>query len=175
MPKNEPDPRIAEFVTKLDALDAGDKAKLKRDAGKPITEAQSIGLFYRLLPYGLRRESDEEKYFIVATLYPLGKSGNVGNFGASLREARNDKNKKGLDRRVEILLDADSEQLRFRLRQAVKFLKSNEVPINWQTLLEDLLRWNPTNRFVQKEWARAYFALPRPVAEETSPANETQS
>lgn len=165
MPKNEPDPRIAEFVNKLATLDAGDKAKLKRDAGKPIAEAQSIGLFYRLLPYGLRHESDEEKYFIVATLYPLGKSGNSGNFGASLRQARNDKNKKGLDRRVEILLDADLEQLRFRLRQAVKFLKSNEVPINWQILLEDLLRWNPTNRFVQKEWARAYFALSKSTDE----------
>lgn len=174
MPKNEPDPRIAEFVNKLAALDAGDKAKLKRDAGRPIAEAQSIGLFYRLLPYGLRREGDEEKYFIVATLYPLGKSGNVGNFGASLRQVRNDKNKRGLDRRVEILLDADFEQLRFRLRQAVKVLKSNEVAINWQILLEDLLRWNPTSRFVQKEWARAYFALPQPAAEETSTANETK-
>jgi len=175
MPEREPDPKVKSFLERLAKLNTGDKARLKRDAGKPLAEAQSIGVFYRLLPYGLRRESDEERYFIVATLFPLGKSGNVGNFGASLRLARNDKNKKGLDRRVEILLDADFEQLRFRLRQAVKFLNSNEVPINWQTLLEDLLRWNPTNRFVQKEWARAYFALSQPANDNTSAKNENHT
>ena len=159
MQEREPNPRVAEFLGKLAKLDAGDKAKLKRDAGKPLTEAQSIGLFYRLLPYGLYA-AQEETYFLVATLYPLAESGRAGNFGVSLRRARDPKNHKGLDRRIEVLLDSDTVQLNFRLRQAVRFLKSNRVKVNWQRLLEDLLWWNHANRFVQKQWARAYFALP---------------
>jgi CRISPR type I-E-associated protein CasB/Cse2 len=176
MPKNEPDPRIAEFVTKLAALDAGNKAKLKRDAGKPIAEAQSIGLFYRLLPYGLN-SVQEEMYFLVATLYGLVDGGAQGNLGASLHRTcdPDPKKNKGLNRRVEILLDSDATQLPFRLRQAVRFLKSKNERVNWQQFLQDLLRWNYPSRIAQKEWARAYFALPQPADEETSAANETKS
>ena len=173
MPEREPDPRVKSFLDKLVKLDAGDKAKLKRDAGKMIAEAQSIGLFYRLLPYGLSA-TQEETYFLVATLYALADGGGAGNLGASLHRARDPKNHKGLDRRVEILLDLDVKQLPFRLRQMVRFLKSNRVKVQWQQLLEDLLHWNYPSRAVQKRWARAYFALPRPVDEEPSATNETE-
>jgi CRISPR system Cascade subunit CasB len=161
MQAREPKPQVIEFLGKLTKLDAGDKAKLKRDAGKTLAEAQSIGLFYRLFPYGVHA-AQEEIYFLVATLYPLADSGGAGNFGASLRRARDPKPEmnKGLNRRVEVLLDSDAAQLNFRLRQAVRFLKSKRVPVNWQQLLQDLLWWNHAKRFVQKEWARAYFALP---------------
>ena len=176
MPKNEPDSRIAEFVTKLAALDAGDKAKLKRDAGRTIAEAQSIGLFYRLLPYGLNA-AQEEIYFLVATLCGLADGGGKGNLGASLHRTRDQDPKKnrGLNRRVEILLDSDTTQLPFRLRQAVRFLKSKNERVNWQQLLQDLLRWNYSSRIAQKEWARAYFALPQPADEEPSATNKTGS
>lgn len=165
MPKREPDPKVEKFLQNLSALDAGGKARLKRDAGKPLAEAQSLGLFYRLLPYGLSA-AQEEIYFLVATLYPLADGGSKGNFGASLRRARDLKNHKGLDRRVEILLDSDATQLPFRLRQAVRFLKSRQVAVNWQKLLEDLLRWNYLNHTVQKQWARAYFGIPQPITDE---------
>jgi len=158
MPEHKPDPNIQTFLEKLTRLDAADKAKLKRDAGRTIAEAKCIGLFYRLLPYGLVA-AQEESYFLTATLFPLADSGGSSNLGASLRLARDSKNTKGLDRRIEILLDADKTQLPFRLRQAVRFLKSKCVPVNWQRLLEDLLSWNRPSRIVQKQWARAYFAL----------------
>jgi CRISPR type I-E-associated protein CasB/Cse2 len=171
MPEHEPDPKVKSYLDKLAKLDAGDKAKLKRDASKPIAEAQSIGLFYRLLPYGLNA-TQEEAYFLVATLYGLADGGAKGNLGASLHRARDPKNHKGLDRRVEILLDSDARQLAFRLRQTVRFLKSNRVKVNWQQLLEDLLRWNYSSRTVQKQWARAYFALPKPTDDDASAEDE---
>lgn len=169
MPEREPDPKVKEFLQRLSALDAGDKARLKRDAGKTIAEAQSIGLFYRLLPFGLTL-AQEETYFLVATLYPLAEGGGNGNLGASLRGARNPQNERGLNRRVEILLDSDATQLPFRLRQAIRFLKSNDVRVNWQQLLEDLLKWNRPSHIVQKQWARAYFALPeKPKGDDDNP------
>jgi len=171
MPKREPDPKVEQFLRNLSSLDAGDKARLKRDAGRSLAEGQSMGLFYRLLPYGLST-AQEEIYFLVATLYPLAEAGGTGNFGASLCRARDPKTHRGLDRRTEVLLDSDPTQLPFRLRQAVRFLKSCRVPVSWPQLLDDLLRWNYASRAVQKQWARAYFGLAFQTAEVTALAGE---
>jgi len=158
MDEREIDPRVAQFIHKLDGLDEGDKARLRRNAGKAISEAGDVtGLFYRILPSGVPMQQ-EEIYFLVATLFPLNENGGAGNFGASLRRARTSSNDKGLDKRVEILLDAELSQLSFRLRQAVQFLRSNRVSTNWAKLLNDLLYWSHPDRFIQRNWARSYFS-----------------
>jgi len=147
----------AQFIKRLEKLDAGDCARLKRNAGKTLAEAKdALGLFYRLLPYGVPSHQ-EEVYFLVATLFPLAEGGGKLDLGASLHLAQSAKNSKGLDKRVENLLDADLVQLHFRLRQAVHFLQSSRVRVNWQQLLEDLLQWDHPDRFVQQRWARSYF------------------
>jgi CRISPR system Cascade subunit CasB len=155
-----PDARITLFIRRLEALDAGEKAKLRRSAGKDLSEAGDVtGLFYRLLPPGTQ-VYQEETYFLLATLYPLADAGKIENLGASLQRARKmGVNSKGLDRRVEILLDTEITQLPFRLRQTVRFLKSNRVSINWVNLLDDLLHWTHPDRLVQRRWARSYFSL----------------
>ena len=152
----EPDPRVAGFISRLDKLDAGDRARLKRCAGQTLAEARQVGLFYSLLPAGVS-EYHEQTYFLVATLYPLAEGNADGDLGISLHRARTDKNAKGLDRRVQFLLDADETQLPFRLRQAIHFLQSNRERVNWLRLLDDLLRWNLPSRTVQRRWARSYF------------------
>ena len=153
------DPRITDFIKRLGELDAGGRARLKRCAGQRLAEASGSALrrFYSLLPPGVSR-FQEEVYFLVATIYPLADDGGTGNFGISLRQARQASNSQGLDRRVEILLDADENQLPFRLRQATRFLASNQVRVNWPQLLADLLYWTHPARFVQQNWARSYFA-----------------
>ncbi len=151
------DERIRTFIENLKALTPGERARLKRNAGKYLEEARNLGLFYHILPYGVP-QYQEEMYFLVASIYPLGESGGVGNFGDSMRRGRDKDNEKGMNRRMEILLDADERQLPFRLRQAVRYLYSKRVPINWEILLRDLLRWNSPKRYIQKDWARAYFA-----------------
>ncbi len=168
MRMREIDEKITTFIGKLASLDAGEKARLRRDAGKTISECQNLGLFYRLLPYGVPG-SQEEIYFMVATLYPLLNQGGTGNFGTILHTVRDndEKKNKGLDRRVEILLDSDLDQLRFRLRQAVRFVRSRnpESKMNWAGLLDDLLHWSSPSRYIQQEWAREYFKLPQPLTE----------
>ncbi len=149
--------RTAFFISRLEKLDSGARARLKRNAGKTLAEAgDALGLFYSLLPHGVP-QYQEETYFLVATLYPLAEGGAKGNLGDHLRTAQSAKNSKGLDRRVEILLDADLVQLHFRLRQAIKFLQSCRVHVNWKQLLEDLLQWDHPERFIQQRWARSYF------------------
>ena len=156
MSEGNTNPQIAAFMTRLEMLDAGGRARLKRCAGQSLSEARQIGLFYSILPPGIPAYQ-EGIYFLVATLYPLADSGGSGDFGAALRRAQQRNNRKGLDRRVESLLDADEAQLPFRLRQAVRFISSNQVKVNWFQLLDDLLRWNTFNRPVQRRWARSYF------------------
>jgi CRISPR type I-E-associated protein CasB/Cse2 len=165
----EPNARVAKFIHNLEALDAGEKARLKRDAGKDISEARSLGLFYRLLPFGTP-QWQEKDYFLAATLFPLADPCKSGCLGDALYRARNPdaKQNKGLDRRIEILLDSDDTQLAYRLQQTVRLLKSKGIPVNWPELTEDLLNWNSPYRSVQRRWARAYFKLPTFSDEDTS-------
>lgn len=151
------DDRIHRFITSLEQLDVGAHARLKRNAGSGLADARDVlGLFYRLLPPGIP-QPQHERYFLIATLYPLADSGAHRNLGATLRAARSPKNGAGLDRRVEVLLDSDAEQLPFRLRQAVRFAQSSRVPVNWAKLLRDVLWWDHPDRFVQLRWAESYF------------------
>lgn len=156
--------RIEAFCERLQALGAGERARLKRCAGRSLAESpEALGLFYRLLPPGTP-EREEETYFLVATLYPLASAADAGSLGGSLARARNAQNERGLDRRVEALLDSDEAQLPVRLRRAIHFVHSQGVGVDWPHLLGDLLQWTHPDRFVQQEWARAYFA-PRDVTE----------
>lgn len=150
---------VQRFVENLQKLERGERARLKRNAGNKMEESRGVlGLFYKtLLPAGVP-ERDEKWYFLVATLYPLAAAGDTGSLGNALNIAQTLENKEGLDRRVERLLDADEMQLRFQLRQAVRFLHSNRVPIDWAQLLSDLLRWFRPSRVIQKQWARDYFS-----------------
>lgn len=147
------------FMEKLAQLETGERARLKRCAGQTLGESREMGLFYQLLPKGVP-EYRQEIYFLVATLYPMAENTVEGDFGDSLRKAKDEKNHSGLDRRVKALLDADESQLPFRLRQAVHYLYSRpeRVKVNWEKLLEDLHGWNSQEHYIQRRWARNYFA-----------------
>jgi CRISPR system Cascade subunit CasB len=156
MSEYQPDPKITFFISRLEHLDPGGRARLKRSAGERLTEAREMAFFFSLLPNGVQ-EKQEETYFLTATLFPLAEGNGSGDLGMSLRRARSEKNAKGLDRRVQALLDADEAQLPYRLRRAIFLLRSNRVRVNWARLLQDLLQWNAASRFIQRQWARSYF------------------
>jgi len=158
MSEVEKDARINSFIMQLEKLDAADRARLKRNSGKALAEARNVNmLIFHILPHGLSRRQ-EEIYYLVATLFPLAASGGHGSLGASLRQAQTKSNSKGLDRRIEALLDAEGAQLSFRLRQTIHFLQSNRVPVAWGRLLSDLLQWHHPDRYIQQSWARDYYS-----------------
>ena len=159
--------RESGFIEHLRHLDAGDLARLRRHAGRTLAESTGVlGLFYRLLPYGVP-ERQHEHYFLVATLFPLTSASQERDFGATLSRMRGDHNRAGLDRRVEALLDADEAQLRFRLRQMVRLTHANRVGVNWEPLLHDVLDWTRVDRRVQKRWAMSYFRVDQPDHDDT--------
>lgn len=168
------------FVERLENLveegRLGDLARLRRNAGHSMGEARgALALFYRLLPE--RLEWREEIYFLVATLFPWNvRDGGKGNFGTSMLQLRRQTGNESIDRRMEILLDADFDasgggrprpgELGFRLRQSVKLLAAQDIPISWRQLAKDLNRWSHPDRWVQRKWAREYFGIPSPSDDE---------
>lgn len=175
MPEPSKDQQVDPFVVKLCKLDAGDRARLKRNAGCSLSEARGINtLIYYLLPHNLS-PAQEEMYFLVATLYPLADADGKGSLGKALRQAAGKRNRKGLDRRIEALLDADESQLPFRLRQTIHYLHSCRVKVNWSELLSDLLHWNHPDRFVQRKWARDYYAPKISEKPPEEPSTEPQT
>ena len=159
-----------EFVGRLEALGReeharADLARLKRSAGHSLADSPgAFALFYWLLPPALRgNDRDEERFFLVATLYAIDpRSSGLGDLGSTLATlaAARASGREGIDRRVAVLLDADAQDLPFRLRQLVTLVASAEIGINWRALTEDLLWWDHPARRVQRRWARSYFGGP---------------
>jgi CRISPR system Cascade subunit CasB len=165
---SDSDRRITHFIDRLARLESGDRARLKRNAGSTLAEARNaLGLFYRIILPNVPAYQ-HETYFLLATLYPLADAGRTGSLGNALRLAQDEQNSPGLDQRMERLLDADEAQLPFRLRQAVRYLYSQRVGIDWTQLLRDLLRWSHPDRYIQRRWASDYY-----VRQNASQANET--
>jgi CRISPR system Cascade subunit CasB len=106
----------------------------------------------------------EETYYIIAPLFALhpiaGGSGNMGTHFAALCESGREP-PSSVERRFILLLSAHPDDLPDYLRQAVSLLKSKQVPVNWQTLLKDVLDWKrrderPRTR-VQRKWSRDFW------------------
>jgi CRISPR system Cascade subunit CasB len=108
------------------------------------------------------RPAVDAAYYLVASLFALhpqpGGVGNMGNHFGRARDPQGDSS--ALERRFTTLLAAHPDDLHVNLRQAVSFLRSKEVPVNWHQLLSDVLAWGHPERYVQQQWARAFWGRP---------------
>lgn len=59
------------------------------------------------------------------------------------------------ERRFIALLDADADELPYRLRQMVALLK--DQAIDFDALLANLLRWHAPDKRIQNQWARQFY------------------
>lgn len=186
-------PRVdasASFLARLGRLDAGGLAQLRRCAGQPLAEARAgYSVFFTLLPPSVEYAREQERYFLVATLYALTTRGGEHarqNGGVSLgtalgrvRQARLAASgqalstRTSLDRRFAALCDADADQLPFRLRQIVRLLYSQGQTLDWARLLRDLGAWEHPERWVQQRWMREYYV--GTFAEEPTTSQEVAS
>lgn len=149
------------FVTHLENLseDRGALAVLRRGLGR--LPGSVAGMYRYVIPWLPEQAPSwkEEAYFLIAALYAyhaeLGGTGNMGNQFARARQKEGDST--AIERRFTALLAADPEDVGFYLRQAVSYLRSKEIPINWHQLLRDVMAWGHPDRYVQKQWARAFW------------------
>jgi CRISPR system Cascade subunit CasB len=109
----------------------------------------------------------EAAYYLTAALFAYhpdpGGSGNLGR--AFRRTLDHNEDNTAVERRFTALLTAHSDDLPFYLRQAISFLKSKEMPVDWHQLFADVSAWSHPDGYVQKQWARAFWG--RAVDEDT--------
>jgi CRISPR system Cascade subunit CasB len=169
------------FIDYLEALasrgNRGALAALRRGLGQP---PGTVAAMYPYVVPWLSPEArpwQESAYYLVASLFSLhSEPGGVGNLGASFRLAAakepgaltEEDRISPIERRFTALLAAHPDDLPDRLRQAIGYLASKEVPVEWRQLFRDLPRWGDPSRRVQRDWARAYWGRERQETPEES-------
>jgi len=168
------EPTIHPFIAHLQSLAAdqerGALAALRRGLGRPPGTAPEM---YRYVePFLPQKHSAimETAYYQVAALFAWHpKSTGEGNMGAHMAKTRSEGGDDALERRFTALLAAHPDDLADYLRQAVSFLKSKEIPINWNQLFWDLQKWSDEDHIVQKRWASAFWGRSHPAKEPSTP------
>lgn len=154
------------FVTYLESLaeDRAALAALRRGLGQPPGTVPDMHRYViPFLPESVYAGSwSEQTYYLIAALYALHPSGtaegNIGSHFARTLDPNPDYNT-AVERRFTALLTAHPQDLHFYLRQAISFLRSKEVPVNWHQLMWDVLKWDDPDRApqVQKRWAAQFW------------------
>lgn len=140
-------------------------AVLRRGLTLPPGEDPNM---YRIIAHFVpdedRGTEREKLYYMLASLFafhPMQTEN--GNFGNHMAQAATQmKDDASTERRFTVLLNAHRQDLPDYLRQAVSFLKSKEVPVNWLRLFEDLLLWDHPQKIAQRNWANGFWVF-RPV------------
>jgi CRISPR system Cascade subunit CasB len=155
------------FIERLWGLERAELAELRRSlAFDPGTHAPTYRTVQDFAKNAKSRFEDDA-YYLVAGLFALVERPNPDrpaptfeqprNLGQSIAELYVARQKtKSVEDRFIALLDADAEQLPYRLRQMVALLRDTAV-IDWQTLLSDLRFWNLEDKPVQRRWAQAFY------------------
>ncbi|MFM8525916.1 MAG: type I-E CRISPR-associated protein Cse2/CasB [Cyanobacteriota bacterium] len=103
--------------------------------------------------------------YLIAGLWALSQRRTSGNAIPLAQALRRNANSTSAELRFTRLLDADRDELQWRLRQAITLLNASGTAIDWTQLLDDLLRWDSPSRFVQIQWARQYWRQGDPEPE----------
>jgi len=100
-----------------------------------------------------------EMFYLVAGLWAshwrIGRSGVPLTLGKACAAYQVASGSASTERRFITLLDADADQLPYRLRQMVALLK--EQSIDFSDLLDRLFYWNDDKKRTQNIWARDFY------------------
>jgi CRISPR system Cascade subunit CasB len=147
------------FITYLEKLkdDRAALAELRRGLGR--SPGETAGMFPYVVPFVNENRYDEDDMYLIASLFALHPSSTShGNLGAHLHAlASSVGDDAATTRRFVQLLRQRRENLDTPLRQHISLLKSKEIAVNWHQLFHDLRNWEHPERYVQKQWASAYW------------------
>ena len=154
-----------DWLEEANARDTKVRAVLRRslafDPGTNIPAFPYVEPFLKGEAEGWRRQM----HYLVAGLWAAhwreDRTGAVAPLARACALHQRATGSASTERRFVHLLDADREQLPHRLRQMIALLK--EQPIDFQSLLNDLLYWNSADKRVQNAWARAFYKTLDPI------------
>lgn len=163
------------FVSHLESLveDRAALAALRQGLGRPPGSVPAMHRY--VIPYlpAAADPRDEAACYVIAALFGLHPEstvyGNVGDHFARTLDRANPEHNVSTERRFGILLASHRDDLPDHLRQAISFLRSRKepVPVNYHQLLRDIRNWNHPDRFVQKNWANAFWRQPAATVEKS--------
>lgn len=164
------EPTTHPFINHLQALvekqDRGALAALRRGLGKPPGTASEMYRYVEPFLPQKRSRTQEAVHYLIAALFAFHpKSTHTGNMGKHMSQTRSESGEDALERRFTTLLAAHPDDLPEYLRQTISFLKSKEIPVNWNQLFWDLHNWDDESRRVQKDWAKTFWGRPQTVEE----------
>lgn len=147
--------------------DRGALADLRSGLGKQPGEMARV--HKHVVPYLPEQRYDDRWYYITATLFgAFPNQRNRRSLGAAFSALRAKSD--SMEARFVALLNAHPDDLDDHLRQAISLLKTNEQPLDWFKLLDDLLQWDHPEGHVQLRWARDFY---RSTPGGASPETET--
>lgn len=169
-----PNNHFVQYLVELaDRDDRGALAHLRRGLGKPPGTAPEM--FPLVVPWIPNQAPPgvQDAYFLVASLFGAHPSHGdaLGGMGDTFHRQSDEQTRAGMERRFVALLNARREDLPDHLRHAVSLARSKGVAINYDHLLEDLIRWSRPNRQVQRRWAYEFWGAHGAPAEETAIAS----
>ncbi len=150
------------FVTYLESLreNRAALAHLRRGLGQPLgTVADMFPYVAPWVPHDAPRAVEDAHYLLAALFASHPAGGGSGNLGDHFRRVVSDDpaGAAAVERRFTALLAAHPDDLDFYLRQAISFLRSKGVPIDWHQLHADIRWWGHPERRVQRRWARSFW------------------
>lgn len=110
-------------------------------------------------------ERDRRTVYLTAGLWASAQrreSGSPIALAVAMDRVARESGSSSVESRFVALLDADTDELVWRLRHAVALTASSSIAIDWSDLLKDLLNWESPTRYVQRKWARMYWQHTQP-------------
>lgn len=158
-PQND-DAAVVGYLKHLAARqDRAALAHLRRGLGRKPGESMEMYPYVGRFITEKTNASHDRAVFLVSALFAdySNAAQNVGDLGRSVLQLAKDTGSDSIERRFVALLDAEADDLHYYLRQMVGLLKANDIPVNWNTLFNDIRFWGSPNRGVQRKWARSFW------------------
>jgi len=138
--------------------DRGALADLRSGLGRKTSDMARVHRY--VVPYLPEHRGNDQWYYTTATLFGLFPSQRTGySVGKAFHPVRVKSD--SMDARFIALLNAHPEDLAEHLRHVVSLLRSNQQPIDFFRLLDDLLQWDHPDGHVQLNWARDFYGQSR--------------
>lgn len=150
-------------------------AALRRGLGRPPGAVPEMYRFIAPFTGESERRDREDAMFIVGSLFGLYPRHSALK-GSPLKALRTlDIERDSIDKRVLALLNAGQQEIPTHLRHVVHLLASSDrqPAINYETLLRQLRSWNHPDRWVQRIWARDWWADYRSTDDEADASGES--
>jgi CRISPR system Cascade subunit CasB len=150
---------LIERLEQMNATDSKVRAVLRRSLSSDPGEF--AGAFRYVEPFLSERSSEwqREIFYLVAGLWAAhwraGRPASRETIAEACAAYRQKSASSSVEHRFIQLLDADADQLAHRLRQMVALLK--DYPLDFSSMLRDLLYWNRPRRRTQIAWARQFY------------------